>query len=75
VDAAPDYYEPTARELIAARPAFKADALDGLLFEGVALAAVARAHGTPVWVMGSASLRTRLRGCGGRCRKRPSITR
>lgn len=56
----PNDSEPGAQELIAARPAFTADALDGLLFEGVALAAVAQAHGTPVWVMGSASLRARL---------------
>jgi diaminopimelate decarboxylase len=53
--------EPTARELIAARPAFSAHAMDGLLFEGVPLAAIARAHGTPVWVTGAATLQARYR--------------
>ena len=57
--------EPTAQELIAARPGLCVDALAGLLFEGVPLAALAAAHGTPSWVYGAASLRARyqrLRG-------------
>ena len=51
--------EPTAQELIAARPALRADALDGLLFEGVPLASLAAAHDTPSWVYGAGTLRGR----------------
>jgi diaminopimelate decarboxylase len=53
--------EPTAAELIAARPSLSAHVLDGLLFEGVPLAAIAAAHGTPCWVYGAATLRRRFR--------------
>ncbi len=49
----------TPAELIAARPNLAAHPMDGLLFEGMPLAAIARAHGTPCWVTGSATLRTR----------------
>ena len=48
-------------ELIAARPSLSADALDGLTFDGVPLAAIAAAHGTPCWVYGADTLRRRLR--------------
>ena len=48
-------------ELLAARPAFSMHAQDGLCFEGVALNAIADAHGTPVWVYGAASMRARYR--------------
>lgn len=61
MDSLPPQTEPTAQELIAGRPALSVHALDGLLFEGVPLAAIARAHGTPVWVTGSATFRTRYR--------------
>ena len=47
--------------LIAARPWLARCTVGGLLFEGVALGAVARAQGTPVWVMGAATLRGRAR--------------
>jgi diaminopimelate decarboxylase len=50
---------PTATELIAARPSLRMHAYDGLLFEGVPLAAIAHAHGTPCWVTGAATLRAR----------------
>jgi diaminopimelate decarboxylase len=50
-----------AAELLAARPAFRRDALDGLLFEGVALSAIADSYGTPCWVYGAGTLRARLR--------------
>ena len=53
--------DPTAAELIAARPALCADAFDGLLFEGVPLAAVAAEFGSPCWVYGAATLRARYR--------------
>jgi diaminopimelate decarboxylase len=51
----------SAAELIAARPSLAADALDGLLFENVPLAAVAAACGTPCWVYGAGTLRRRFR--------------
>jgi diaminopimelate decarboxylase len=54
----PDY-APNLRELLAARPAFKMHAQDGLCFEDVPLNAIADAHGTPVWVYGAASIRAR----------------
>jgi diaminopimelate decarboxylase len=50
----------SAAELIAARPSLAADALDGLTFEGVPLAAIAAAHGTPCWVYGADTLRRRF---------------
>ncbi len=53
--------DPDAAALIAARPSLRADALDGLLFEKIPLAAIAAAHGTPTWVYGAATLRRRFR--------------
>jgi diaminopimelate decarboxylase len=50
-----------AAALIAARPGLTRHAMDGLLFEGVPLAALARAYGTPLWVTGAATLRARAR--------------
>jgi diaminopimelate decarboxylase len=50
-----------AAALIAARPSLAADALDGLVFEGVPLAAIAAAQGTPCWVYGAGTLRRRFR--------------
>ena len=35
--------------------------MDGLLFEGVPLAALARDYGTPLWITGAATLRARAR--------------
>jgi diaminopimelate decarboxylase len=52
---------PTPAELIAARPSLAADAFDGLTFEGIPLAAIAAAHGTPCWVYGAGTLRRRFR--------------
>ncbi len=51
----------SAAELIAARPSLAADSLAGLTFEGVPLAAIAAAHGTPCWVYGAGTLRRRFR--------------
>ena len=34
--------------------------MDGLLFHGVPLAAIARAHGTPCWITGAPTLRRRI---------------
>ncbi len=53
--------EPSAAELIAARPGLRAHPLDGLLFDGVALAGIAARHGTPCWVTGADTLRRRQR--------------
>ncbi len=52
--------EPTAAELIAARPCLAMHAMDGLLLEGVPLAAIADALGTPCWVYGAGTMRARL---------------
>ena len=51
--------EPSAAELIAARPSLRMNAIDGLLFDGVPLAAIARAFGTPCWVTSADTLRRR----------------
>ncbi len=53
--------QPSCADLIAARPALRTHALDGLLFEGVPLAALAEAYGTPCWVTGAPTLRARYR--------------
>ncbi len=55
-----DADQPTIAELVAARPSLGMHAADGLLLEGVRLAAVARAVGTPCWVMSAGTLRRRL---------------
>ncbi len=46
--------------MLAARPALRMHGADGLMMEGVALGAVARAVGTPCWVMSAGTLRIRL---------------
>ncbi len=46
--------------LVAARPWLRFDAAAGLCFDGVPLARVAHAHGTPSWVYSAAMLRGRL---------------
>ena len=52
--------DPAPAELIAARPFLSMHAMDGLLLEGVPLAAVADALGTPSWVYGAGTMRARL---------------
>lgn len=52
--------DPSVADLIAARPALRYDALDGLLLDGVPLNAIADAVGTPTWVYSAATMRTRL---------------
>jgi diaminopimelate decarboxylase len=52
--------EPDVAALVAARPHLRMDARQGLMLEGVALAPVARALGTPVWVYGAGTIRARL---------------
>ncbi len=76
--------EPTAAELVAARPHLRYDALDGLLVEDVPLNAIADGLGTPTWVLSAGALRgrlARLQGAlapgwrrGSITRSRPTIT-
>ncbi len=63
VDAAssPGSAEPSIAELLAARPPLSMHAFDGLTLEGVPLAAIADALGTPVWVYGAGTIRARYR--------------
>jgi len=51
--------DPSIQELIAARPWLRYHAMDGLLLDGVPLAAIGRDVGTPVWVYSAATLRAR----------------
>ena len=51
---------PDAAGLIAARPWLRAHAHDGLVFDGVSLANIARIFGTPCWVTSADTLRARL---------------
>jgi diaminopimelate decarboxylase len=51
--------DPTPAELIAARPALSMHAMDGLLFAGVPLNAIADAIGTPTWVYAAPVMRAR----------------
>lgn len=53
--------EPDAAALIAARPQLSLDAARGLMLEGVALTEIAAALGSPTWVYGAGTIRTRLR--------------
>jgi diaminopimelate decarboxylase len=52
--------DPSIAELIAARPALRYDALDGLLLDGVPLNAIADAVGTPTWVYSAGTIRARI---------------
>jgi diaminopimelate decarboxylase len=53
--------DPTPGELIAARPWLRYDPMAGLLMDGVPLAAIADAAGTPTWVYSAATMRARYR--------------
>lgn len=53
--------DPTVAELVASRPDLSLDARDGLLLEGVPLAAIADGLGTPSWVISAGHVRRRLR--------------
>jgi diaminopimelate decarboxylase len=52
--------DPAPADLIAARPALSMHAMDGLLFAGVPLNAIADAMGTPTWVYAAPVMRSRL---------------
>jgi diaminopimelate decarboxylase len=53
--------DPSIPDLIAARPWLRYDAMDGLLLDGIPLAQIADAAGTPTWVYSAATIRTRYR--------------
>jgi len=53
--------DPSIRELVSARPWLKYDAIAGLLLDGVPLAAIADALGTPTWVYSAATMRNRYK--------------
>jgi diaminopimelate decarboxylase len=52
--------DPSITELVAARPHLSLHAHDGLLMEGMPLAAIASEIGTPTWVISAGSIRARL---------------
>ena len=52
--------DPTAAELIAARPWLAMHAMDGLTLDGVPLTAIADALGTPSWVYSAPTMRERF---------------
>ena len=52
--------DPTAAELLAARPHLSMHVAGGLMMEDVPLRAVADAAGTPCWVLSAGAIRTRL---------------
>ena len=58
---AADTPEPTAADLIAARPHLAMHAMDGLVIDDVPLNAIADDVGTPTWVYSAASMRRRYR--------------
>ena len=57
----PTDQEPTANELLAARPQLSMQAVGGLMLEDVPLNAIADGLGTPTWVTGAGTLRARYR--------------
>ncbi len=59
--AAHDTPDPSAAELIAARPHLAMHAMDGLMIDDVPLNAIADEVGTPVWVYSASSMRRRYR--------------
>ncbi|MGH7154510.1 MAG: diaminopimelate decarboxylase [Acetobacteraceae bacterium] len=54
-----DSPDPSAAELIAARPQLSMHAMDGLMLDGVPLNAIADALGTPSWVYSATTMRSR----------------
>lgn len=58
---ASDAPEPTAAELIAARPHLSMHAMDGLVMDDVPLNAIADGVGTPSWVYSASEMRRRFR--------------
>ena len=57
--------DPSVRDLIAARPWLKHDAMAGLMLDDVPLAGIADAVGTPTWVYSAATMRARYQALTG----------
>jgi diaminopimelate decarboxylase len=57
--------DPSIQDLIAARPWFRHDAMDGLLMDDVPLNRIADAVGTPTWVYSAATMRSRYKALTG----------
>jgi diaminopimelate decarboxylase len=57
--------DPSVRDLIAARPWLRHEAMSGLLLDDVPLAAIADAVGTPTWVYSAATMRARYQALTG----------
>jgi diaminopimelate decarboxylase len=57
--------DPSVQDLIAARPWLKYNAMAGLLLDGVPLADIAAAAGTPTWVYSAATVRARYEALTG----------
>jgi len=53
--------DPSVQDLIAARPYLRHDAMAGLMLDGVPLAGIADAVGTPTWVYSAATMRSRYK--------------
>jgi len=64
----PASLEPTILELLAARPRFSSDAMDGLCFENVPLNLIADQFGTPTYVYGAGTIRERFGALSGALR-------
>jgi diaminopimelate decarboxylase len=60
-----DTPDPTAAELIAARPHLAMHAMDGLVIDDVPLNAIADDVGTPVWIYSASAMRRRCRMLAG----------
>jgi len=65
IDPLPASDDPIPADLIAARPALSMHAMDGLLFAGVQLNAIADAVGTPTWVYAAPVMRARYHALAG----------
>ena len=57
--------DPSVQDLVALRPWLKLHAMDGLLLDGVPLAGIAGAVGTPTWVYSAATMRARFKALTG----------
>ncbi len=57
----PGATDPSVADLLAARAQLRMDPFEGLMLEEVGLGAIADALGTPVWVTGAGTLRSRYR--------------
>ncbi len=56
----PETEAPSIADMLAARPHLQMHGIEGLMVEGVPLATIAAAVGTPCWVLSAGALRSRL---------------